>query len=590
MRTIFPKLGLKDRYRIDFSLIPLGVIFLELSVLTTEIGKARHRTLGDLLLMRLLHTLALMAIAFMLSQAFKRSKKRELSYPTIAVTGLCVISVGIYLHRILASYFEIEVISPHRNVMTGLLQGLFWFPAFILIGSKRTEIFSHFREYEKRLLVATRALSRNSIEFREIQIKIQNEIRFSLIEKCNTLRDAIKGINLNNNTISEANAQIQPLLVGEDLRRLSMNLETFGSEQSQATILGQNVYSVRLLANQFKILYETTSKAAPLKSRTYAGILLILITPAYINYFTWKQTLISYPLVALAIFSFSKLITKELAKAGINAVRNSSILIYLNGVLPLVSNLIGQSINPDPNTRYPIFIGALTLPLGYLVFMKVLQVLQPHALDLIKKDELVASKELRDAITKIVGDEFSHTLSHRWAIYIHGKILTRLAATALKLETAKNAEDLKTFQATINSLTELLSNPDSEFEKAETDLDSEIASRLDPWLGLLDIKLEIDSKLKSIRSERVRDIGEVIEEIISNSMRHGKANEVHLRVRDLGDKNIEIIAVDNAPIEPPMNQIRFGLGTRIFNLASDSRWSITRVNSTTVFKLVMAIE
>jgi two-component sensor histidine kinase len=168
--------------------------------------------------------------------------------------------------------------------------------------------------------------------------------------------------------------------------------------------------------------------------------------------------------------------------------------------------------------------------------------------------------------------------------------LTRLAATALKLETAKNAEDLKTFQATINSLTELLSNPDSEFEKAETDLDSEIASRLDPWLGLLDIKLEIDSKLKSIRSERVRDIGEVIEEIISNSMRHGKANEVHLRVRDLGDKNIEIIAVDNAPIEPPMNQIRFGLGTRIFNLASDSRWSITRVNSTTVFKLVMAIE
>jgi two-component sensor histidine kinase len=222
--------------------------------------------------------------------------------------------------------------------------------------------------------------------------------------------------------------------------------------------------------------------------------------------------------------------------------------------------------------------------------MKVLQVLQPHALDLIKKDELVASKELRDAITKIVGDEFSHTLSHRWAIYIHGKILTRLAATALKLETAKNAEDLKTFQATINSLTELLSNPDSEFEKAETDLDSEIASRLDPWLGLLDIKLEIDSKLKSIRSERVRDIGEVIEEIISNSMRHGKANEVHLRVRDLGDKNIEIIAVDNAPIEPPMNQIRFGLGTRIFNLASDSRWSITRVNSTTVFKLVMAIE
>jgi len=590
MRTVFPSLGFSKKYSIDFSLIPLGVIFLELSVLTTEIGKARHRTLGDLLLMRLLHTLTLMAITLVLSQTLKRMKIRELSYPTIAFTGLCVISVGIYLHRILASYFEIEVISLHRNVMTGLLQGLFWFPAFILIGSKRTEIFGHFREYEKRLLVATRALSRNSDEFREIQIKIQNDIRSSLIEKCNALRNAINGVNLDNVKISVANAQIQPLLVGEDLRSLSMNLETFGSEQSQTTILGQNVYSVRLLANQFKILYETTSKAAPLKARTYAGILLILITPAYINYFTWQQTLISYPLVALAIFLSSKLITKELTRSSVNTVRNSSLLIYLTGVLPLISNLIGQSINPDPNTRYPIFIGALTLPLGYLVFMKVLQVLQPHALDLIKKDELVASKELRDAVTKIVSDEFSHTLSHRWAIYIHGKILTRLAATSLKLETAKNAEDLKTYQDTISSLSELLSNPDSEFEKAETDLDSEIASRLDPWLGLLDIELEIDHDLKTIRSERVRDIGEVIEEIISNSMRHGKANEVNLRVRNLGDKNIEIIAVDNATIEPPMNQIRFGLGTRIFNLASDSRWSITRVNSTTVFKLIMAIE
>lgn len=590
MNTVFPGLGFKNKYVIDFSLIPVGVIILEFAVFITEIGKAHHKSLSDLLFMRIIHTLSQLALALALSKVFERARKSEFSYPFIAITGLSVIGIGIYLHRLLADYFDIEVISLNRNILTGLLQGLFWFPAFILIGSKRTEIFNHFREYEKRLIISTRAKSRTSPEFREIQSQKQGEIRAALIEKCNELRQLLSRFIPEENELNAVNTNIQPLLVGEDLRRLSMQLETFGSEQSQTTIMGQNVYSVKLLANQFKILYQTTSHAAPLKARTYAVILMLMITPAYINYFTLAETLISYPLVALAVFGSSFLITRTIASTSKNSIRNASILIYLTGLVPLISNLLGRTIISDPKTEYPIFIGAICLPLSYYVFMKVLQVLQPHALDLIKRDELVASRELRDAVTKIVADEFSHTLSHRWAIYIHGKILTRLAATALKLETAKNAGDLDTYRATLNSLNDLLGNPDSEFEKAETDLDLEIASRLDPWLGLLDVKLHIDQELKVIRGPRVRDIGEVIEEIISNSMRHGKASEVELSVTDLGNGHIEILAIDNATVAPPEYQTRFGLGTRIFNLASDSRWSITRVNSTTVFKLAMSVE
>ena len=264
--------------------------------------------------------------------------------------------------------------------------------------------------------------------------------------------------------------------------------------------------------------------------------------------------------------------------------------MYITGMIPGLFNIIGQSIQPNEATKFPIFITVITLPLGYFVFMKVLQVLQPQAIDLVKNDEIVASKELRDVVTKMVGDEFAHTLAHRWAIFIHGKILTRLAATALKLETSKNAGDFDSYRSTLKALTDLLSKPDSEFEEAEINLELEIASRLDPWLGLVEVDLHIDEDLKKVRSARVHDVGEVVEEIISNSMRHGKSQSVSLRVIRLGKKDIEITAVDDASIAPPIDQTRFGLGTRIFNLASDSRWSITRVDSSTVFKLVMAIE
>jgi two-component sensor histidine kinase len=85
-------------------------------------------------------------------------------------------------------------------------------------------------------------------------------------------------------------------------------------------------------------------------------------------------------------------------------------------------------------------------------------------------------------------------------------------------------------------------------------------------------------------------IGEVIEELLSNSIRHGKAKKIELRVITTGDKEIDIIAVDDATIAPTKSLNRAGLGTRIFNLASDGRWSITRVGSSTQFKLRMSIE
>jgi two-component sensor histidine kinase len=100
----------------------------------------------------------------------------------------------------------------------------------------------------------------------------------------------------------------------------------------------------------------------------------------------------------------------------------------------------------------------------------------------------------------------------------------------------------------------------------------------------------IDDEIASIRNSRVRDIGQVIEELISNSIRHGRSEKIDLKLMRAGNGNIDITAVDDATIPPPEPISKNGLGTRIFNLASDGRWSITRVGSSTVFNLRMSVE
>ena len=590
MRALIPGLGSDVKHKIDFSLVPIGIVIIELSVFTTQLSKDQYSSFRNLIILRVLHTILMLTFSSLLSRLFIRLKKTELNYRTLAITGTLVIGLGDFIHRYLGPALGVELVGADRRVGIILLQGCFWFPAFMIIGSKRSEIFMHYKEYEQHLIITTRARSRNSDEFAQIQSGLRDRIREELIASCSVIIDSISRIRIFKGDLRTENLAIQPHLLGDELRKLSMNLETFGSEKKDSVILGQNTRSINLLIKQFRILYATKARKAPLSKNNYALVLIALITPPIINYSPLAEAVVAFPIMVIVIFFVAKIISKTLASNSPNALRNSSILILLTGFLPMISNLIGQEINPNPVTQYPLYITGITLPITYYIFIKSIQVLHPFSIQIIKNDELEASDALQEAVTKVVSDEFAHSLSHRWAIFIHGKILTRLAATALKLETAANVGDSHAFNGAIDSLIALLRNPDAEFEQDSMDLKTEVSSRLDPWIGLLDVNLHIDSEVESITNPKVRELGEVIEELVSNSMRHGKAHKISLWVTKKGDKEIYIKAIDDSTVAPPAEITRYGLGTRIFNLASDGRWSIMRIESGSEFELTMAIE
>ena len=580
----------KETYAIDFALVPVAIVLIEISVFFTQLSKEIENNLSGLITLRIIHTIIMLLTAYVVSLTYKNLQLTHVTYSNLAMTGIAVIALGDLTHAYLASIFEIELVSIYRRIGITLIQGSLWFPAFVFIGGNRKEIFRQFREYENRLIIATRAQSRTSQEFKEIQKELQDRIREEFRDSCKLIKESISKITASGDNLADQYGAIKLHLVGDSLRTLSRNLDNLTSDSPAQRALQKNLTFIPLFLRQFRIISTSILQSKPLHRRTYAFVLLALVTPPYINFYSITEFLISYPILVVAVFIFSHLIVKTQSEHSLSTFRNSAFLILLTGLLPFVFNSVGQAIYHDPQTQFPIYITALILPLIYFLAMELLQVLRPSALNLIRRDELKASETLQNKVRDVVRDEFSQNLSHEWALFIHGKILTRLAATSLKLGAAASTDDQETFNETVKNLQSLLANPDLGFDEESVDLQSEVASRLDPWRGLLGVTLVIDDEIASIRNSCVRDIGQVIEELISNSIRHGRAGKIDLKIIRAGNGHIEITAVDDATIPPPESISKYGLGTRIFNLASDGRWSITRVGSSTMFKLRMSVE
>jgi signal transduction histidine kinase len=587
-----PNLGFntKTPYKVDFALVPAAIVLIEFSIFITQFSQEVNNSLGNLVLMRIIHTLGMVLIAILVWKGFQKFNKSELNFQTLAITGVLFSLVGDLTHGLLASIIGIELVSFYRRLGIILIQGSLWFPAFVIIGGYRKEIFQQFKEYENRLVIATRSRGRTSNEFRELQGEIQEGIRKEFFATCIDLKNELdKNLNAGGN-ITDQFSLIKPQLSGEKLRTFSRLLESSTSGNDAKTLLFRYRHSIILFFQQFRIVYTSAVQKAPLRKNSYSLMLIALVTPTMINFYSITEFLISYPVLLLLIFGFSSLIIKTQKSDSPNAIKNGSILIFVTGFLPMTIKFIWLASSYNPQSVFSIILTALALPLAFFISVELLQVLRPSALTLIRNDDLRANRSLENKVRNVIKEEFARNLSHEWAVFVHGKILTHLAATSLKLEVAVKAGDSEMFNETMQSVLTFLDSPDADFQTELCDLETEINSRLSPWRGLIEVSVHIDETIKAIRNSRVREVGQVIEELISNSIRHGKASKIDLRITSSEDREIEIESVDDATVAPPKINKNFGLGTVIFNLASDGRWSIIREGSSTRFRLVMEVE
>ena len=152
------------------------------------------------------------------------------------------------------------------------------------------------------------------------------------------------------------------------------------------------------------------------------------------------------------------------------------------------------------------------------------------------------------------------------ANYLHSELQNKLLAIALRIESGESNIDsvLEELAAVQVSLT---TGAQPELHDSRT-LATQLEELVDRWKGFVRVHLVTDQLIAN--QEVDRQIVLVINEALSNSVRHGLASEVFVSIRPIR-KNVSIEVADDG-IGPRSGTP--GLGSRFFDSVSGSNWSL----------------
>jgi two-component sensor histidine kinase len=593
MRKIFLPIKSKPLFNLDFTLAYIGVIFLSFSIAGAEFLKLYPENRTQVIQVRIIHTIFLILIVYLAQSLLRARRIYKTGYLGLTLIGLSLALPSLLVRIFLMENFGLIYGSQIQHFFADqffivLIQAFFWTPVVIILGGQRGLIIEVFKEYEKRLVIGARRNIRKSNEFIDLKKEVDQSFKDELIMHAGLLLNSLTYSDNEKLSLKERNELTQRYLKENSLREFSRNLNQKSEVITSSSKFEQDMRSLNLIRRQFNILYNFVARNAPIPAWVYTLLSFVFLLPSYINFFTAFEILISAPPLFL-IHVIAIQINRTLRRGGKYAILKSNLMTLLIGLLPFIEMNIFNIFLPELTVKFPVVLSAVFYPLGFFVFMRFIQIVEPEAISAIEGDQIYASPTLKGAISKIVTDEFRQSMSHQWETFIHGKILTRLAATSLKLEQAVSNNDIESFEAGLKNIVLVLEDPAREFEQNLVDLKSEISSRLDPWDGLISIKITIDSALENVSNERVHDLGEVIEEIISNSVRHGGSQNISINITSTLHPDIHVQIEDDAVNPLPSVPSRIGLGTKILNLVSDGRWSISRADAKTTVKLTMSL-
>jgi len=589
MPALFTKIKNLELIPVDFLLIPLGIVFFEISVLISDILRLHIGKNGKDLLVHLIHFLLLMLFAYTGKKFLESRNIFELHLSELLIFGIIF---GIYSEFIFNVLNETFNTSHERGlglaVRSVLFLGIIWFPLAVIAGVKFRRIPEYIYGFEKTLLINARIKLRESSEFRESSKEIESAIIARLTLQTDLLAKDIARIN---QEFSAPNAAaIQQLLKENKLRKLSAELENAGSQKHGNSKWSTDFTALNIFARQIFVFLKASLQTGEIPVNLIILLFGFGTLPSLINTLPISRSLPAIIVMLLLVYLVVKIpiwITKKNQLPKVSWILFSYFLLCY---IPLISNVISQWLFPYPGGHTPYFITVINFPVLFAIELVIAQLLIPILSHNISNLAYVPSHSIIRLKLHTIHSEQEARLAHQWAVFIHGKILTRFATNSLRIQQAVDNNDADAYKKLRQSIMDLLANPTAEFQSSTNTLSEELSSRIDPWFGILEVKLKMSPDLQNLKNERIQEVGEVVEEILSNSVRHGGATELALNIKMAEDETLVIEVKDNAIVSPDPEKNIPGLGTKIFNLVSDGRWEIGRIGFVTIFKIQISLQ
>jgi signal transduction histidine kinase len=164
---------------------------------------------------------------------------------------------------------------------------------------------------------------------------------------------------------------------------------------------------------------------------------------------------------------------------------------------------------------------------------------------------------------------------------LHGSVQTRLISCALALEIAAEAGDSESGNAALLEARRILEPHVDGGKDAAMTIEGEVARKIDVWKMLCNCTTLIDVHAHS--SECANRVGRVVEEGITNAVRHGEASVVAIDIRQ-DSSGVRVRLVDNG-LGPTLGSP--GLGSAILDQATGGNWSLAAGSSGAVLTAVV---
>jgi len=157
------------------------------------------------------------------------------------------------------------------------------------------------------------------------------------------------------------------------------------------------------------------------------------------------------------------------------------------------------------------------------------------------------------------------------ARYLHGNLQSRMMALSLTLDMAKDKSSKDELASALSIADSLLLSPFADYVQTDAlPLKEEVKKVVSRWAGLLVISTEIENIDDKISQYQSRAIGATIEEAIGNSLRHGFAKSVWIRVFE-SDSDIIVEVIDDGV--GPRSHVA-GMGSRLYDAVASKGWSL----------------
>jgi len=231
------------------------------------------------------------------------------------------------------------------------------------------------------------------------------------------------------------------------------------------------------------------------------------------------------------------------------------------------TELLDELFELNKATNYSHFLGAAWLLLLTILIGFVSSFLYGQSAE----SEFLEKQISKEKLEMLILKREEERLSRELAKYLHGTIQSRLMASAMALERAGRKGDKKALERELEEAYKSLRVPSAEYFSApEATLKEEITKVVAKWNELMTVKVKIGANIPNIPPHKSQEIGNVINEGLSNSFRHGSASKVEVTVASKSDRIIVTVKDDGSGIDGG----KPGLGTEWFKAIAGNAWSL----------------